>query len=52
MLRLNLQVHTRQSKDSTAPILSVVRHCLNSGPDLVSWLVMAPGFAGLRKALR
>ncbi len=52
MLRLDLQVHTRHSKDSTAPIPSVVRHCPYSGADLVSWLVMAPGFAGLRKALR
>ena len=52
MLRLDLQVHTRHSKDSTAPIPSVVRPCLNSGLELVPWSVMAPGFARLRKALR
>ena len=36
MLRLDLHVHTRHSKDSTAPIPSVVRHCQNSGLDLVA----------------
>ena len=36
MLRLDLHVHTRYSKDSTAPIPSVVRHCENSLLDLVA----------------
>ena len=39
MLRLDLHVHTRHSKDSTTPIPAVVRH-------------RQTGFARLRKALR
>ena len=36
MLRLDLHVHTRFSKDSQAPVTSVVKHCQKSGLDLVA----------------
>ena len=36
MLRLDLHVHTRFSKDSNAPISSVVERCLKSGLGLVA----------------
>lgn len=36
MLRLDLHIHTRFSKDSTAPIASVVRHCQRGGLGLVA----------------
>ena len=35
-MRLDLHVHTRFSKDSHAPIASVVRHCEKSGLDVVA----------------
>ena len=36
MLRLDLHVHTRFSKDSHAPIASVVKHCQQAGLGLVA----------------
>ena len=35
-MRLDLHVHTRFSKDSQAPITSVVRHCEKAGLDVVA----------------
>jgi len=35
-LRLDLHVHTRFSKDSQAPITSVVKHCEKAGLDVVA----------------